>query len=180
MHVIQWRDIDGCIHVDVTMDDRDANVMFGYDVAVIDILNHWKIPDDAKLFKVIVAGSRGFNDYEFLKQRLDFLLSKTPYPLIVSGAARGADQLGERYAKERGLPYQQFPAEWNKYGKMAGPLRNQQMVNYADALVAFWNGKSRGTKNVIELAQKHHLQVRIERYEEDALCQNSKLNLMHS
>jgi len=79
----------------------------------------------------------------------------------VSGTARGADQLGERYAKERGYFIQRFPADWNAYGKAAGYIRNRKMAEYADALIAFWDGKSRGTLNMISLAKECGLQIRI-------------------
>jgi len=111
--------------------------------------------------KLIIAGSRNFNDYKKLCKICDHLLQNQANIEIVSGAARGTDQLGEKYASEKGYPIKQFPANWNKYGKAAGPKRNLQMANYADALIAFWDGKSRGTKNMIELANKRKLNVLI-------------------
>ena len=89
--------------------------------------------------------------------------------LIVAGDAKGADQIGIRYAMERKLPLRRFPAEGNKYGKMAGPMRNAQMMSYAKegipALVAFWDGKSRGTKNMINTADNGRTFVRVIRYD---------------
>ena len=111
--------------------------------------------------KVIIAGSRNFNDYKKLCKICDHLLQNQANVEIVSGAARGADQLGEKYTKERGYKLTKFPANWNKYGKSAGPKRNEEMANYADVLIAFWDGKSRGTKNMIELANKRKLNVLI-------------------
>ena len=87
--------------------------------------------------KIIVAGSREFKDYEMLKNKLDTLLINQKEIQIVSGGCRGADELGERYAKEKGYSLKVFKADWNKYGKKAGPLRNRQMAEYADGLVAF-------------------------------------------
>ena len=82
---------------------------------------------------------------------------------IVSGTARGVDQLGERYALERGLKLKKFPANWDKYGRKAGYLRNKEMAEYARILIAFWDGKSKGTKHMIDLAQKYGVFIIIER-----------------
>lgn len=112
-------------------------------------------------FRVIVAGSRGFNNYGLLCEKLDRLLSRQGNVVIVSGTARGADLLGERYAEERGYVINRFPADWDTYGKRAGYLRNKEMAENADGLVAFWDGKSRGTKHMIELAEKGRLKVRV-------------------
>lgn len=114
------------------------------------------------MFKVIIAGGRDFNDYEFLKRKCDSLLryKKEEEIEIVSGTARGADSLGERYARERGYKLTQFPADWDKFGKRAGYLRNGQMADYANALIAFYNG-SKGTGHMIDLAKEKGLEVRI-------------------
>lgn len=115
--------------------------------------------------KVIIAGSRTFDNYELLCQKCDRLLSLRPEVEIVSGTAKGADLLGEQYARERGYPIKQFPADWNQYGKSAGYKRNQQMAEYADGLIAFWDGKSKGTKHMIDLARTNNLKVKIVYYE---------------
>jgi len=109
--------------------------------------------------KVIIAGSRNFTDYQKLKETCDTILRDQTNIEIVSGNCRGADLLGEQYAKERGYKIAQFPADWNKYGKSAGPKRNQQMANYTEALIAFWDGKSRGTKHMIEMAKQSKLRM---------------------
>ena len=102
--------------------------------------------------KTIIAGTRNFNDYQFLKEKIDNLdINITE---IVSGTARGADILGERYAREHNIPVKRFPADWEKYGKGAGFIRNEQMGNYADYLIAFWDSKSRGTFHMIEYMKK--------------------------
>jgi hypothetical protein len=111
--------------------------------------------------KVIIAGKRDFNDYEAVKQTADFLLSNQTEVEIVSGGAKGADALGEQYAKEKGYKLTPFPADWNKHGKKAGPIRNEQMAKYADALIAFWDGESKGTKNMIDLAKQYNLKYHI-------------------
>ncbi len=120
------------------------------------------------MFRVIIAGTRDFKDYELLKSYCDYMLSRKAQSgeeiVIISGGATGADTLGEQYAKERGYSLQQFPAQWEKYGKRAGPMRNKEMAENADALIAYWNGESRGTKNMIEEAKKRGLIVAIKYY----------------
>ncbi len=111
--------------------------------------------------KVIIAGSRNFNDYSLLKNNCDILLSIAKESIeIVSGGARGADSLGERYAHENNLELKIFPADWS-IGKSAGFIRNKQMSEYGDALIAFWDGKSAGTKMMIDLAKKMNLKVKV-------------------
>ena len=86
---------------------------------------------------------------------------------IVSGGARGADKLGERYAAERGYGLKIFPADWNRYGKRAGYLRNEQMAQYADVCICFWDGESRGTKHMIDLSNRCGLKVIVNNYKEN-------------
>ena len=91
-------------------------------------------------FRVIVAGGRDFEDYEYLEKSMNHLLSKIRRKIVVvCGAARGADKLGERYANEHGYEVRDYPADWS-IGKSAGYLRNLEMAQNADALVAFWDG----------------------------------------
>lgn len=120
------------------------------------------------MFRVIIAGTRYFDNYALLKEYCDYMLSKKTEDgeeiSILSGRASGADTLGEKYAAERGYKVLYFPADWEQYGKQAGPIRNRQMADNADALIAFWDGKSRGTKNMIEEAQKRGLKVAIKHY----------------
>lgn len=113
--------------------------------------------------RVIIAGGRDFNDYKILCKVCDHMLSKSTSIEIVSGAAKGADSLGEQYAIDRLLVLKEFPADWS-IGKSAGYIRNKQMAQYADALIAFWNGKSKGTKHMIELAKSNGLKVKIQYY----------------
>ena len=84
---------------------------------------------------------------------------KDPITEIVSGTARGADRLGEQYANANSLPLKKMPAEWDKYGKSAGYKRNEQMAEYSDCLIAFWDGQSRGTKHMIDIARRLDLEV---------------------
>ena len=116
--------------------------------------------------RLIVAGGRDFNNYILLSETLDSVLKRytDSETIIVTGCCRGADALGERYAKEHGIPVKRFPADWLQYGKAAGPIRNRDMAEYASegegVLVAFWDGKSRGTASMIRLAEKYGLLIK--------------------
>lgn len=120
-------------------------------------------------YNIIIAGSRDFTDYKVVKSSLKkFLISKQTFdkPTIICGMARGADMQGYRLAKEFKLPLKEFPANWDSYGKRAGYIRNEQMAKYAQengngVLFAFWDGKSKGTKWMIELAKRYNLEVHI-------------------
>lgn len=124
--------------------------------------------------RIIIAGSRDFNDYELLKREVLNIVKydnrPKEYVKIVSGCARGADTLGERFAKEFGLEVNRFPADWDNLGKRAGYVRNAEMAKFAVAdgnyglLIAFWDGKSKGTKHMIDLAEKKGLEVHIVRF----------------
>lgn len=119
-------------------------------------------------FKVIIAGSRGFNNYKLLCEQCNkYLRDKriTHNIIIVSGGARGADKLGEKYAQDEGFSLEIYLAQWDKYGKRAGFRRNEQMAEVADALIAFWDGKSHGTKHMIDIMNKKNLQVKVIKYE---------------
>jgi len=119
-------------------------------------------------FKVIIAGSRGFSNYKLLKEKCNKYLRekrKDYNIIIVSGHARGADLLGEKYAQDEGFPLEIYPANWNKFGKSAGFRRNEQMAEVADALIAFWDGKSHGTKHMIEIMENKKLLVKVVNYE---------------
>lgn len=116
--------------------------------------------------RVIVAGGRHFNNYALLERKLDavFLNSNPEEIAIVSGCCRGADKMGERYARERGMHLIQVPAMWEAGGKRAGPIRNALMAEVATHLVAFWDGQSPGTKSMIDIARERGLPVRVIRY----------------
>lgn len=119
-------------------------------------------------FRLVIFGSREFSDYPMLERKLDSLLSKKiaeGYEIIViSGAARGADSLGEKYAKSRGYAIERYPANWNKYGKSAGYRRNETMAQMSDAGVGFWNGISKGTGHMVNLLKKYNKEFRIVRF----------------
>ncbi|MBY6093868.1 DUF2493 domain-containing protein [Ferrimonas balearica] len=115
-------------------------------------------------FRVIVAGSRTYSDYDSLKSKLDLILAeklKDHRVVIIDGGAPGPDRLGRRYAQERGLAVETYPAEWDTHGKKAGILRNLEMANVADALVAFWDSASRGTAHMIQTMEKQGKPVRV-------------------
>ncbi len=115
--------------------------------------------------RVVIAGCRDYDNYEQAKAYIDSCLSnvrKENQIIIVSGGARGADALGERYAKENGFQVEKYPADWETYGKSAGPRRNEQMAQASDYVICFWDGKSRGTKSMIEFAKKHNKPLRIQ------------------
>ena len=118
-------------------------------------------------FKVVIAGSRGFSNYKLLKETCDKYLrekKKTHNVVVISGHARGADLLGEKYASDEDLDLEIYPADWKKYGKTAGFMRNEQMANIADAVIAFWNGESHGTKHMIDIAEEKGLNVKVVNY----------------
>jgi len=114
--------------------------------------------------KIIIAGSRDFNDYMLLCKVMDDYLEyerELSYVTIISGTARGADQLGERYAKERGLDLLCMPADWNRHGKSAGYKRNEEMARIATECVVFFDGVSKGTGHMLKLAEKYNLPVKL-------------------
>ena len=129
--------------------------------------------------RIIVAGSRDFNDFNLLSKNLtEYLSEKVEANIIyspnqvefISGTARGADTLGEKYAYIYGYKVKRFPANWDLYGKRAGYIRNEQMAKYSvenkryGILFAFWDGKSRGTKHMIDLAKRYGLEVHVVNY----------------
>lgn len=119
-------------------------------------------------FKLIVAGGRDFNDYEHLSRVLTVM--NAPEELygdknvsIVSGMARGADALAVRFAKEHNIVLYEFPADWSK-GKGAGLVRNRDMAYFSNGLLAFWDGKSKGTKHMIDTMNHLNKPVTIIKY----------------
>ena len=121
-----------------------------------------------KEFKLIIAGGRDFTNDQMMREHLDRLAHGGPldeYAVsIVSGMARGADMLGFQFARKHNVKVYQFPADWNQHGKAAGFIRNKQMGDFADGLLAFWDGQSRGTKQMIEYMQSLNKPTYIIRY----------------
>lgn len=111
--------------------------------------------------RVIIAGGRDVHDYNLVLDAVD----KCPFRIsaVVSGGATGVDRLGEQYATEMNLPLHIYFADWKTKGKAAGPIRNAKMAENADALIAIWDGKSKGTKNMIETAEKRGLPIYVKR-----------------
>lgn len=107
--------------------------------------------------KVIIAGSRSITNAATVANAIKE--SGFPVSEVVSGGARGVDKIGEFYAAIDKIPIKQFIPDWDGLGKVAGFIRNQAMADYADALIAVWDGKSRGTKDMIDRATKKGLKV---------------------
>lgn len=136
------------------------------------------------MVRVIIAGSRGFDNYKSLRLKCykvfselsknnilsNIVMKDIPNIEIISGTAKGADKLGEQFASDWGIKVKRFPADWNVYGKSAGYIRNEQMAKYAmsdnsyGVLIAFWDGESKGTKHMIDLARKHGLDIYVEKF----------------
>ena len=115
--------------------------------------------------KVIIAGGRDFCNKVMLVDALGhFLKEYGEITEVVCGMADGADTLGRLWAEFMQIPVKEFPADWSKHGKAAGPIRNKQMAEYADVLIAFWDGKSKGTKDMIDQAMTKKLMVVIVDY----------------
>jgi hypothetical protein len=110
--------------------------------------------------RLIIAGGRGFTDYGLLAETMytvydqEILGRYDTWLEIVSGKAKGADTLGEQFAKDLSIPVKEFPADWKTHSLAAGPIRNKQMGDYADELLAFWDGYSKGTLNMIQYMNK--------------------------
>ena len=120
-----------------------------------------------KDFRLVVAGSRDFNNYDMLCSALDEVIGelKAEYNVtIVSGTANGADKLGEKYAEKHGLKIERHPANWGRYGRGAGPIRNAEMVKASDGVIVFWNGESTGAKNIIDCAKAENHLIKVVKY----------------
>lgn len=114
---------------------------------IVEYLN--SLPE-VKTIKLAVVGSRTFIDYDYMCQTLKWFDIKQ----IISGGAKGADALAKRYAEEHNIDYKEFPANWDKHGKSAGYIRNKQIVDAADEVVAFWDGESKGTQHTITITEE--------------------------
>ncbi len=98
---------------------------------------------------LLIAGTRTFEQYLVLQTTLHLYTKDVPNLKVITGCAKGTDSMAIRWAKEQGKPYQVYTADWNKWGKSAGPRRNQEMAKAADRAIVYWDGKSRGTANMI-------------------------------
>jgi hypothetical protein len=119
--------------------------------------------------RIIVAGSRTFDRYSLLKKVMNKIADEK-YPdydiVLLSGAAKGADTFGERWAFARWFTVERYYADWRKFRKQAGSVRNGEMVKAAEMLVAFWDGKSPGTRDVIAQARRKGLKVKVVKFKE--------------
>ena len=127
------------------------------------------LPNYLDAYKVIIAGGRDFDDYEYMSTKLNELFKdqnmfNNKAIKVISGMAKGADTLGIRYADEHKLTKILFPANWKVYPHIAGFLRNNDMLSIATHLIAFWDGKSNGTKHMIEIAQMKEIPVWVFEY----------------
>jgi hypothetical protein len=121
---------------------------------------------------VLVAGSRNYYDYNEFSDVMDYTHKKYNITEIVSGGARGADSLAERYAKENNIPIKVFKANWDMYGNAAGYIRNAEMHNYLKDFedrmcICFWDGQSRGTAHNFKLSKNNNTKL---------VCYNFKLH----
>ena len=119
-----------------------------------------------KKHRVVIAGGRDFIHNEFGFQILDKLTSKFDKSRmsVICGEARGADTVGKNWARSRSVDVESFPADWDTHGKAAGYIRNAEMAERGTHLIVFWDGESRGTRNMIEVAKEKGLTVRVIKY----------------
>jgi hypothetical protein len=110
-----------------------------------------------------VVGGRNFDDYDLLAETIGSYISDAAQYILVSGGAKGADKLVEKYASENGYDMIIYTPDWSK-GKRAGPLRNQRIVDKSDEIIAFWDGQTHGTKSTIDLAKKANKTVHVIKY----------------
>lgn len=113
--------------------------------------------------KLIIAGTRTFKDYDYFKSVVMKNLTEMPTE-IISGGAKGTDTLAQEYADEYEIPFTEFPANWEKHGKSAGPIRNREMASHGTHCLVFWDGKSRGTTNMIDIAIGKNLPLVVHNY----------------
>jgi hypothetical protein len=117
------------------------------------------------ILNIGIVGSRGFTNYSLLKKKLDEFIASLPSPkkeiVIVSGGARGADYLAERYAEKKGYKILIFKADWDRYGASAGYIRNVDIVKNSDILFAFWDGESKGTQHTINISKKENKKMEV-------------------
>lgn len=139
--------------------------------------------------RMIIAGTRTFEDYNFLNKQIINVINDENISLdnirIISGHAKGADTLGEQFAEEHNFKLTVISADWDKYGKAAGSIRNEQMAQFATIndnkgiLVAFWDGKSSGTKNMINIAKEYNIKTYIIQYKDDVTNKESVEQMKH-
>lgn len=121
--------------------------------------------------KLLVCGSRSISDKEWVKENIEtywyWNLACYNFPVMIEGEARGVDTFAKEYAQENEWEIESYPADWEKYGKSAGYIRNEIMVKAADEVLIFWDGKSKGTKNDIDLCEKYNKPYKLLIYKEN-------------
>ena len=113
--------------------------------------------------RLAIIGGRDFTNYSLITKLLENYKSKIT--LVISGAAKGADSLGEKWAIDNNIETLIFPADWDKFGKAAGYIRNEDIIKNCDLCVAFWDNKSKGTKHSLSLCKKYKIPTKIIIYE---------------
>ncbi|GAK41982.1 hypothetical protein TCA2_4474 [Paenibacillus sp. TCA20] len=174
MYLVQYRDDTNYseLKVQYCKDPLDVEKMWNLDDSAISIVDVIEVDE---YFRLVVAGSRDFDDYALLSRHLDHLLQHKKNIVIVSGNAIGADMLGERYANERGYFIDTYIPNWRPRGprgpvdRSAGHRRNADMADNGDALVAFWDSISKGTAGMINIAKNKGLQVRVIHYNKEGV-----------
>lgn len=118
------------------------------------------------MLKIAIIGSRDFTDYEYLKKTMDKEIdNRTFVDYFVSGGAKGADTLAARYAEEIGRPIMVFKPDYKKFGRGAPFVRNSQIIEYCDEVYAFWDGKSNGTRDALNKAEKLGKPIHVIRFD---------------
>lgn len=151
-----WKCKKGCLILNQEKDYSSPN-----------ILNKQRLTRKQKKLpvkRVVIAGCRTFNDYEEAKQYIEHCISNIRQGnriVIVSGGSRGADKLGEQFAIENNYEIERYYADWDNFGRSAGPRRNEVMVKKSDYVICFWNGQSRGTESMIKYAKIYDRPLRI-------------------
>lgn len=122
-------------------------------------------------YRIIIAGSRNFHNYNIVEGICNKIIAELLQKdcnrtfVIVSGHAKGGDMLGEEYAQRHGLPIELYPANWARDGRAAGIIRNRKMAEVADELIAFWDGTSNGTANMIGIAKSRNMRCTVVKVE---------------
>lgn len=147
-----------------------GNGNLSYEV-VKGLIDSYELSDNITFYlkpnNLIIAGGRDFKDYERLEKFVDEWIDRNGKPdNIISGMANGADLLGLHYAENKGIPVIKKPANWEEYGKSAGFQRNLEMSYIADSCICFWNGVSKGTSHMIDIAKKNKLNLEVILYDE--------------
>ena len=116
--------------------------------------------------QIVIAGCRNYDNYNEAAPFIDsclYEIRKKHTIIILSGCSTGADSIGERYATKNGFDIEKYPADWKRFGRSAGPIRNKQMAEICDLVICFWDEKSKGTKSMIEYAKKNKKNVIIKK-----------------